>query len=93
MYKKVKNTKIRNVCVTKNRRIKKKASNIHTGRKEGNVLFTVWSRTYSKGPVRQQWFFYIHHPTDKIAHTTVFVTPVMEHWLEREIAQWVHHEG
>ena len=21
-----------------------------------------------------------------------FVTPV-EHWLEREIAQWVHHEG
>ena len=24
---------------------------------------------------------------------TAFVTPVMEHWLEREIAQWVHHEG
>ena len=21
---------------------------------------------------------------------TAFVTPVMEHWLEREIAQWVH---
>ena len=21
---------------------------------------------------------------------TVFVTPVVEHWLEREIAQWVH---
>ena len=32
----------------------------------------------------------MHHPTDRIAHTTVFVTPVMEHWLEREIAQWVH---
>ena len=29
----------------------------------------------------------------RIAHTTAFVTPVMEHWLEREIAQWVHHEG
>ena len=28
-----------------------------------------------------------------IPHTTAFVTPVMEHWLEREIAQWVHHEG
>ena len=27
---------------------------------------------------------------DRIAHTTAFVTPVMEHWLEREIAQWVH---
>ena len=22
-----------------------------------------------------------------------FVTPVMEHWLEREIAQWDLHEG
>ena len=33
----------------------------------------------------------MHHPTDKIAHTTTFVTPVIEHWLEREIAQWVHH--
>ena len=32
----------------------------------------------------------MHHPTDKIAHTTAFVTPVVEHCLEREIAQWVH---
>ena len=23
-------------------------------------------------------------------HTTAFVTPVVEHWLEREIVQWVH---
>ena len=38
----------------------------------------------------QQGFFYMHHPTDRIAHTTAFVTPVLEHWLEREIAQWVH---
>ena len=36
---------------------------------------------------------YMHHPKDRITHTTVFVTPVVEHWLEREIAQWVHHEG
>ena len=27
------------------------------------------------------------HPTDRVAHTTAFITPVMEHWLEREIAQ------
>ena len=27
---------------------------------------------------------------DRIAQTTAFVTPVMEHWLEQEIAQWVH---
>ena len=24
------------------------------------------------------------------AYTMAFVTPVMEHWLEQEIAQWVH---
>ena len=35
----------------------------------------------------------MHHTTDGISHTTAFVTPVVEHWLEREIAQWVHHEG
>ena len=34
--------------------------------------------------------FYMHHPTYRIAHTTAFVTPVVEHWLEWEIAQWVH---
>ena len=28
--------------------------------------------------------------TDRITHTTTFVTPVVGHWLEREIAQWVH---
>ena len=26
--------------------------------------------------------FYMHHPTDRIVHTTAFVTPVVEHWLE-----------
>ena len=31
---------------------------------------------------RQQGFFYIHHPTDRIAQTTAFVKPDMEHWLE-----------
>ena len=35
----------------------------------------------------------MHHPTDRMTHTTAFVTPVMEQWLEREIAQLVHHEG
>ena len=29
----------------------------------------------------------------RITHNMAFVTPVVEHWLEREIAQWVHHEG
>ena len=29
----------------------------------------------------------------RIAHNTAFVTPIVEHCLEREIARWVHHEG
>ena len=67
------------------------------GRKEGNVLFNdalntfyftvIWLQTYGKGPFR---FFYMHHPTNRITHTTAFITRVVEHWLEQEIAQWVH---
>ena len=26
----------------------------------------------------------MHHPTDRITHTMAFVTPVVEHWLERQ---------
>ena len=37
----------------------------------------------------KEGFFYMHHLTDRITHTA-FVTPVVEHWLEREIAQCVH---
>ena len=32
----------------------------------------------------------MHHPTDRVAHTTAFITPVVEHWLEREIAPTTH---
>ena len=36
----------------------------------------------------------MHHPTDRIAHTTAFVTPVVEHWLEREIVFiYIHFKG
>ena len=28
----------------------------------------------------------MHHPTDRIIQTTAFVTQVVEHWLERELA-------
>ena len=30
--------------------------------------------------------FYMHHPTHRIAHTTAFETPVVEHWLERDLS-------
>ena len=43
-------------------------------------------------PIRSKESFICTIP-HMIAHTTAFVTPVVGHWLEREIAQWVHHEG
>ena len=35
----------------------------------------------------------LYTPSHRIAHTTVFATTIVEHWLEREISPWVHHEG
>ena len=58
----------------------------HSDSERGNplpphrLLFSISSKGY----------FYMHHPTDRITHTTAFVTAVVEHWLEREIAQCVH---
>ena len=40
-------------------------------------------------PINSKDYFICTIP-DRIAHTTAFVTPVMKHWLEIEIAQWVH---
>ena len=37
-------------------------------------------------------FFYKHYPTARIALTTGFVTPVVEHWLKGKVAQWIYHE-
>ena len=36
-------------------------------------------------PINSKGSFICTIPTDRITHTTAFVTPVMEHWLEREI--------
>ena len=58
----------------------------HTDSERGNPL----SPHGLLFPINSKRFFYMHHSTDKIAHTTAFVTPVVEHWLEREITQWVH---
>ena len=41
-------------------------------------------------PINSKGSFIVRHHTDRIAHTSAFVTPVVEHWLEQEIAQWVH---
>ena len=39
---------------------------------------------------QHQRLIYMHHTTDRIVHTMVFVTTIVEHWLEQEIVQWVH---
>ena len=44
-------------------------------------------------PINSKGSFICTIPTDRITHTTAYVTPVVEHWQEREIAQWVHYEG
>ena len=41
-------------------------------------------------PISSKGSFICTIPTDRIPHTTAFVTPVVEHWVKREIAQWVH---
>ena len=33
------------------------------------------------------------YPADRIVYITAFVTPVVEYYLEREIAQWIHHDS
>ena len=38
-------------------------------------------------------FFYMDHPINRVAHTMDNDTPLVEHWLEQEIAQWIHYDG
>ena len=42
--------------------------------------------------IYEQGIFYMHHATNEVVHTTTFVIPVVEHWLEQKIALRVHHE-
>ena len=36
------------------------------------------------------WFFYMHHPTDRITHTMTFDTPAVEHWLDPLVIQYIY---
>ena len=54
----------------------------HSDSKETRCRHIGYSSINSKGS-------FICTIPDRITHTTAFVTPVVEHWLEREIAQWV----
>ena len=55
----------------------------HSDDEKGNPLpgqRDIWTK--------QKGFFYMHHPTERIAHTTAFVTQVVEHWLEPYRIRW-----
>ena len=60
-----------------------------SGRKVANILFNdVLNTFYLRGIL-----FPISSKGSFICHITAFVTPVLEHWLEREIAKWVYQYG
>ena len=56
----------------------------HSDRKRENL-------GYSFRLVARVLLYASSHRQDNTYHS--FVTTVVEHWLEREIAKWVHHEG
>ena len=43
--------------------------------------------TYATLFDKQQGIFYMHFSIDRTVHTTAFDKPVVDHWLERKIAQ------
>ena len=49
----------------------------------GYITLDIWNRTTKTAREetrnQQQGIFYMHHPTDRIAHTAAFGTPVVEH--------------
>ena len=57
----------------------------HTDRERGNPPMPLF-----RVAARDRIYIYMHYLTDRIAHTIVFVTPVVDHWLEREITRLVH---
>ena len=66
----------------------------------GYMASGIWYRTTKIGrkETRCRHIGYSFRLAAKISHIMAFVTPVVEHWLEREIAQWdrsddlTHHE-
>ena len=55
---------------------------------KGNLLPLVYGLLF---PISSNGSFICTIPQTG-AHTIAFVIPVVEHWLEQEIAQWVHYE-
>ena len=58
----------------------------HSDSERGNPLSLLYGLLF---PISNK----MDNLNDRIAHTTAYDTPVSEHWLVREINQWVHCEG
>ena len=54
----------------------------HSDSERGNLLPPLHGLLYPNSSKDS----HMHHPTDRITHTMAFVSSVMEHWIEREIA-------
>ena len=63
----------------------------HSDSERGNLLPPLHGLLF---PISSKGSFICTIP-DRTAHTMAFVTPVVEHWLEQDIAKWVdpttHH--
>ena len=55
-------------------------------RQRGNPLLLVHGLLFL---ISSKVSFICTIPPERIVHTTAFATPVVEHWQEQEIAQWV----
>ena len=55
----------------------------HLDRERGNPLPPLHGLFFS---ISSKGYFIMHRPTDRIAHNTAFITPVVEHLLERKNA-------
>ena len=53
----------------------------HSGTERGNPLPLLHGLLFL---INSKNSFYMYHPIDRIAHTTAFVTQVVEHWREQE---------
>ena len=52
----------------------------HSDSERGNLLLS--HRLLFPINIKGSFILNMHHPTHRILHTTAFVTPVVEHWLE-----------
>ena len=51
----------------------------HRDDEKKHAATTLWATLFDQ----QQGIIIMYHPTDRVAYTTAFVIPVVEHWMEQ----------